>query len=273
MYIDQHNDWGRHLDMAEFMFNSSKNRSVGCSPFELNYGFAPKTPEDLFAGKITSGDKEGDGWLTKLASYLEKAKENIENIYVKYKKHHDGKRRVSKDKNGDVIFAPKGSFVYLSTSEMQNTHTIAEEAKQDQNDKIKRKLLSPYVGPFEVEDVCGTNKLNRKLKLSSTLKKRLKHDEFRVSRLKLAWDEKSPFDFSIHVPPPTQDGEFTVEAIVGYNDGRYGREFLVKWLGYEEKFNTWEPEANMENASESIKEFMITNPQPIRRTRTKSKKK
>ena len=37
-------------------------------------------------------------------------------------------------------------------------------------------------------------------------------------------------------------------------------EYLVKWSGYTDDHNTWEPELNLENSKESINNFHKSNP-------------
>ena len=32
-------------------------------------------------------------------------------------------------------------------------------------------------------------------------------------------------------------------------------QYLVKWLGYTEEYNTWEPLSNLKNAEEAVKDF------------------
>lgn len=43
------------------------------------------------------------------------------------------------------------------------------------------------------------------------------------------------------------DGEFVVEAVLGerYNKKKKVKEYLLKWKGYSDAENTWEPEANL----------------------------
>lgn len=54
-----------------------------------------------------------------------------------------------------------------------------------------------------------------------------------------------------------EDGsrEYEVERIVG--ERRRGRrvEYLVKWKGFGEFENSWEPSYNLENASERVKDW------------------
>lgn len=43
------------------------------------------------------------------------------------------------------------------------------------------------------------------------------------------------------------EGEFVVEAILGerYNKRKKVKEYLLKWKGYSDAENTWEPETNL----------------------------
>ncbi|CAG9540841.1 unnamed protein product [Cercopithifilaria johnstoni] len=54
----------------------------------------------------------------------------------------------------------------------------------------------------------------------------------------------------------TGEGEFVVEAILGerYNKRKKVKEYLLKWKGYSDAENTWEPEANLD-CDELIAEF------------------
>ena len=69
IYCRKHKDWAENLTFAEFAFNARVNKSTSLSPFELNYGFKPKTPADLMSPPLpeeerTKAAKNADGWLT-----------------------------------------------------------------------------------------------------------------------------------------------------------------------------------------------------------------
>lgn len=60
------------------------------------------------------------------------------------------------------------------------------------------------------------------------------------------------------LPPPIEvlgALEFEVEAILDKKRVRGMDKYLVKWKGYDEHENTWEPLENLENASERLREF------------------
>lgn len=46
-----------------------------------------------------------------------------------------------------------------------------------------------------------------------------------------------------------------MEKILDSRDKKGKKEYLVKWVGFDEKGNTWEPEANLEGCSELVKNF------------------
>lgn len=47
LVADHVTSWDTVLPHAEFAFNNSVNRSTGCTPFEVVYGFRPRTPLDV----------------------------------------------------------------------------------------------------------------------------------------------------------------------------------------------------------------------------------
>jgi hypothetical protein len=58
-------------------------------------------------------------------------------------------------------------------------------------------------------------------------------------------------------PPDLIDGieEHKVEFITWHRLRRCSCQYLVKWKGYLTVDNTWEPESNLENAAELLKEY------------------
>ena len=84
------------------------------------------------------------------------------------------------------------------------------------------------------------------------------HDVFHVSLLKAY---RRDGRVQPPLPPIEVDGEleFEVEAILEHRDlrrgGRTRREYLIKWLGYGPEHNTWEPERNVSNCADLIREY------------------
>jgi len=278
IYCDSHADWQQNLALAELAYNSHINSSTGCTPFELNYGFQPRNPNELITpaplqdatslGRTEKeANKKGDAWLSDLHNKWEKAETTVRKMYLRYEKFYNRKHVDAQN-----LF-PVGSKAYLSTRDVKNPTTVGRETAMGQDEYVKRKLLPFFLGPFRVAEVCGNGNLNRKLELSPTLKEKLGADTFHIEKLKPAGDREEPFSVTAtdKIPPPTRtDGEFYVERVLAYEQRSQGKRYLVKWQGYPNSENTWEWEWMLENAQESIRDFMKSKPKPrnpVRKTK------
>jgi len=76
---------------------------------------------------------------------------------------------------------------------------------------------------------------------------------------------KAPQRYEAPVVAPTSSkrpktsgggGQFPVQAIRGIRQTGKKLEFYVKWEGYPETSNNWEPESNVRSCSEHIKKFL-----------------
>eukprot|EP00884_Botryococcus_braunii_P006667 jgi/Botrbrau1/16000/Bobra.200_2s0005.1 len=110
------------------------------------------------------------------------------------------------------------------------------------------------LGPFPI--VQEVSSVAFRIRLPKTLRV---HDVFHVSMLK-------PYkEGGIVQPPPRPEiiegeEEYEVEAVLAHRERKLrgrktAREYLVKWTGYEDIHNTWEPEDNLEHAREALQRY------------------
>ena len=59
--------------------------------------------------------------------------------------------------------------------------------------------------------------------------------------------------------------EYEVEEVIDSRLKRGKLEYLVKWSGYTDDYNTWEPESNLDNSKEAINDFHKSNPSAPRK--------
>ena len=121
--------------------------------------------------------------------------------------------------------------------------------------------MEKYIGPFPIEKVVS----NTSMKLTLPPELRI-HPVFHVSLLKRYQDGSTSFPFRQQQlrPPPeiTAAGEeaWEVDSIIDKRIRKYGRrkmvEYLVRWKGYADHDNTWEPEGNMKDANEKVEMFL-----------------
>lgn len=116
-----------------------------------------------------------------------------------------------------------------------------------------RKLSPQYIGPFTIKKMVGPTGREVAAELELPPQYRM-HPVFHVSLLK-RFKDGSAFK---PLPPPPQviDGEqwYAIETILSHRERKVNRrkvtEYLVKWQGYDESHNSWEPESNVTEVAE-----------------------
>lgn len=111
-----------------------------------------------------------------------------------------------------------------------------------------RKLSARWAGPYEVCAIIAPTAYRVAIPAHWRI-----HDVFHASQLK-------PSVGSPPRPEPllvdaSDDKEFEVAQILDKRVTRNSTHYLVRWLGYDAFEDTWEPEANLKNAQEKIREF------------------
>lgn len=241
----EQDDWDKHLVAAEIAINNSQQASSGFSPYFLNYHQHPNLPLSGIAqpkkDMNESRNPAAGEALTGFKEHLQKARENMEEASRRQVYYANRRRRDHQFNVGDLV--------WLSAKDLSFENRTP-------------KLAPRNYGPFEVIQRIG--EVAYKLKLPDQWKI---HPVFHVSKLKANNEELQHFpdrQREVTRPPPLlqdKEGEqeYEVERIVGVRTRRKGRktmkEYLVLWKGYPEWERTWEPEANLQNARDAIREF------------------
>ena len=136
-------------------------------------------------------------------------------------------------------------------------------AKDLKLNRPTRKLSERQLGPFEIVKVVSPNAMKLKLPASYKI-----HDVINVSRLRL-YKEPSAGQRTTPPEPVEVEGqpEYEVEEVLDSRLKKGKLEYLVKWSGYTDEYNTWEPVSNLENSKETIEDFHKENPSAPRRLR------
>ena len=225
-FIDgEHKQWEELLPLVQFAMNNAKSSSTGETPFFLNHGCHPATPISLSLpeGKLPSLDavfKDLESTHVRIRDLL-KAAQDRQKAYAdaRFRRPHDFKA---------------GDYVLLSTRNLRF--------------KVGKKKFHPkFIGPFKILSmVPGSNNAAR-LELPASYSRI--HPVFHVSLFK-------PYHKDAHAPPPApepmvEDGipMYKVERILSTRMRRQGKrkvqEFLIKWEGYDDAHNSWEPRKNL----------------------------
>lgn len=245
-YVDaSHQDWDTHLAAAEFAINNSYQESIKTTPFRLNIFRDPSTPLTINRdSKVPAAQK----LACEIEDDLLRARAALEQAQERQKRYADKSRRLVKYNVGDQVM--------LSAKNIRQRHPGSP------------KFLPKWLGPFTIIDRCDRHRTNDqgeelskwpaavKLDLPATMRI---HNVFHVSLLKPYRPD------GCRQPPPMPvmlEGEewFTVEKILQHRDlevvthcktkrrpkrTQKVREYLIKWAGYSDDHNTWEPEENV----------------------------
>jgi hypothetical protein len=217
------------LTAIEFAYNNSKNASTKLTPFEVDTGRNPLIPSNLLISSAISKAPAASEFIKKFANNLKIAKDNLTLAQQRQSKYADFKRR---DEKFEV-----GTLVLLST--------------QNLADNKFRKLQPRFIGPFKISKVITPTAY--RLDLPETFKI---HPVFHVSLLRRYHtenDRSQDTNFLDFIP--SDSIEYEVEEILNHRIRRGKRQYLIKWLGYPQDDNTWEPEENLLNAKEILKEY------------------
>jgi hypothetical protein len=226
---DQTN-WAEQLPLAEFALNSCSSETTGFSPFELNYGFTPRT----IAVTMSSTTPEGVRQFADHAQMnLEQAHDAIISARVR-QTHHANKKRSEQAKY------TVGQLAYLSTENLQLPLQRA------------RKLAPKFIGPFEILEVHESASVVR-LKLPPDLARRNIHPKFHMSRIRpyvenndALFPNRAPTRFYDFGNGDSVDTEEYVNEIVSHCWDNETVLFLVRWTLGSSSWEPWEVVQDLE---------------------------
>jgi RNase H-like domain found in reverse transcriptase/Reverse transcriptase (RNA-dependent DNA polymerase)/Integrase zinc binding domain/Chromo (CHRromatin Organisation MOdifier) domain len=232
-YLDyDQKNWVTLLPVAQLAWNSAAASLTGISPFYANYGLHPNV----------AGEPRG------LVGLADKAKVKVDDIKDMHKKlsydiewlsqrtaHYYNKRRLE----GPRLTV--GDKVWLLRRNIKTTRP---------SDKLDHKKF----GPFEI--VRNIKGIAYELKLPTTMKI---HPVFHISLLEPASPEVPEGPAPILEEGMTE-AEYEVEKIVDVVERRNRLLWLVKWKGYGNEENTWEPKENLKNCSAVLECFYSARP-------------
>ena len=232
-------DWVKHLHMAEFAINSREHSATHQSPFFMLYGYHPTFQVSVPSpSQIPAADER----LIALKEVQEDTRGALELAAERMKRHFD--QHVQKAPE----YAP-GDKVWIDARNL----AISQPS---------RKLTHKRLGPYEIVRRIGP--LDYEVRIPRAWKI---HPVFHVELLKSHPKDQIPGRAPANPPPVEIDGEeeFEVAEVLDARIRRRKVEYLVRWKGYDDANNTWEPEGNLENAQEKVQDFHKRHPQAPKR--------
>lgn len=226
-------DWVSLLPIAQFTYNTNNNASTQTTPFEANYGF---TPTIRFEEKS-------------LSTYAETAKQDIDKLRAI---HQQLRMDISKATISQAFYANKHRSRGPDLKEGDNVYL---RKKHIRTRRPNNKLDYVKLGPFKIKQKIG--KVTYKLELPPTMRI---HPVFHISLLEPT-DNPIRNQEPVEIDPETQEPLWEIEQILDHKETRHGRKYLVKWKGYGNEENTWEP-VNHFVDPHILREYHQGTPQP-----------
>ena len=126
-----------------------------------------------------------------------------------------------------------------------------------------KKLLSKFIGPFRVQGAVGAQAYRLLLPPHYRI-----HNVFHVSLLE-RWKPRSGQEENTQPPDISPEGEeiWEVEKILGKRTKNGQLQYLLRWKGYNESWDTWTPASDFENMDELVQEFESSTLQHHKRRR------
>jgi hypothetical protein len=228
----EQSDWAQLLASAEYAMNAAPNATTGKTPFSQVLMFEPDLHLNIEG--VASEDARNESARAraeKLADSLLHASESqdvAERQMAKAAEHYDKKRK--------EMFFNVGDQVMLSSKNIRML-------------RASKKLADQNLGPFTILERIGKNAY----RLDLPRKYGRLHHTFHVSLLH-AYRKREG-----EAPPEPVDiddqEEWEVERILDVRRKGNRADYYVRWKGFSEAHDSWEPEENMRHASNLIEEF------------------
>ena len=190
-------EWDQLLPTVEFILNSHANHSTGYSPFYLNWGYHPVTPQLFLRDRQAVTNETVNQFLTRMSDAFQRAKNNMRRASQRSKSLYDKRRR-------EVTYTV-GDWVLLSTENL---------FKQGTPQKLQRK----FVGPYKI--VARHGNVAYELELPATWRR---HPTFHVSLLK-PW--RGQYDEVAADPEELEDARADLED---ENEETWETERILRW--------------------------------------------
>jgi hypothetical protein len=246
-----HDDWDLLLPHLEFSMNNAVSSVTGCTPFSLNRLTPPLSPTELALG-LNSNPKPNTAVLHRL--YYHVAKRCLE----------EAKQSMWNDFNRRQLWPTfqVGDLVLVSMQKIAVYHP-----------SFRNKFEPRWLGPCAVLDIVG--RTAARIQLPEALQAVRLHDVFHFSVLKHYQSDSAASPTPVPCPPEarTDSGEvFEVASVADYSASRphvdtgiKSPHYLVRWVGYDDSYNTWLPPDALDSCLEKVADYLFTVARPAKR--------
>lgn len=233
---DAADDWDEYLQAVMFAYNTAKQESTGMTPYSLLFGVEARTPADIGHGvQLTDyGPERVMDWRERLILTLQQTRElatkRISAAQEKQKQRYDSTHKAAQYKVGAQVY-------------------LLKESRVKGDSTLRRR----WRGPYTVQEQIG-----EQLYRVTDSAGKLRADPVNVQKMKpyTTRDEQlTTQEHSLHVPDVDEDEQeqqqlestYEVERILQAKGKGKQRKYLVRWRGFDEADDTWEPKEHFQD--------------------------
>jgi hypothetical protein len=217
---ENQDNWAELLPQAEFAVNNSENHALRMSPFRILYGWDPELDTSIQEARDEL-QKERVPVALELAK---RVRETHDALAARWRYAIEQQARYYDRRHTPRTYSI-GDLVLLST----------------RNLKLRlpsRKLAPRFMGPYRIQDAVGSQAYRLRLPPQMRI-----HNVFHVSLLE-PWKGRDDETQEQSMPLADESDEWEVEEILDRKVQKGKTFYLVKWKGWPEEYNQWEPEEN-----------------------------
>lgn len=232
------------LALTELALNSAVQASTGKSALEIVQGFQPVVPTTLASG-LPQPSAEERARDVQAGATAKKLEETWRQVHDALRDSHEATTSSEEQRRPTASTAtPKvGDEVLLHTRNYPQLRVS--------------KLHAPYVGPFKVTATPSTATATLELPPSMKI-----HPTINIDQLKpyVRREPEQPPGPVAGTEGRGQQPMFAVDKLLDRRMRRGRREYLVRWRGYGQEHDSWEPEGNVKHLHILIADLLKTLP-------------
>jgi hypothetical protein len=262
-------DWDQHINACQFAYRSAINVSTGYSPFYLIHGYEPRLPVDAMI-KATEHYQNRQDYLSKLIQRTALA-QDIARANLLYRKEKLESETESLNYLLDYKFGDK---VWLLTPDSKIGLSNKLRSRWQLWSILERISVLNYriirVLPDGTEEIKLVNVRKLKPHTEPSELSQLAHDIANTDSDRIRTENKeissNLTELNTEIDSTTNNNEWTVESIIDRRKIRGKLQYKVKWKGFNDSSNSWEPIENLVNAAELVSAYDYNNPDPNQST-------